>query len=162
PPGEPRRASWHEASNHRQHRRAPLKSPANRPMITAMALNPRARVRSGDLPLEVATAALINIAGATASPLRGAVPLCSRGGPVRAELALAAMGGGLAGVLLALGRFTPRWVINVNIVLAVLAGSALVSVSVTPGGELLAGFVFTWVSLYVPLFLPQRAARVHA
>ncbi|HEY4278006.1 MAG TPA: GGDEF domain-containing protein [Conexibacter sp.] len=119
------------------------------------------RVRRGVLPVEVATLALMNAGAAVVCLLAALFPL-STGAPTTLNLAVAGCAAALAVLMLVLGKRTPSWLIHGDIVIAIAAACAMAGRSSTPAGELLAGFVLTWIGVYVTLFMPQRQARLHA
>jgi diguanylate cyclase (GGDEF)-like protein len=119
------------------------------------------RVRRGGLPVEAATLALVNLGAAVVCLLAALFPL-SGASPTRVNVAAAVAAGAVALLVAALGKRTPGWLVQLNVVGVIVAGCAMAGHSTTAAGELLAGFVLTWIGIYVTLYMSQRVARLHA
>ncbi len=100
----------------------------------------------------------MDVAAGTVCVLGGVDPV-SDDAPIALDFALAALAYGYALLLLALGARMPRWALLGNALGAIVLASAMIATARSPGGELLAGFVLTWVTVYVTLHHSRRNAR---
>jgi diguanylate cyclase (GGDEF)-like protein len=116
----------------------------------------RARLRS--TPIAIRTLALMDVAAGTVCLLAGVDPV-SDDAPIALDFALAALAYGFAALCLLLRARMPRWALLGNALVAIVLGSMMIAKARTPGGELLAGFVLTWVTVYVTLHHSRRSAR---
>ncbi|MDO8185638.1 GGDEF domain-containing protein [Conexibacter sp. JD483] len=119
----------------------------------------RARWRS--LPIAIATLMVMDVAAGTVALLGGIDPV-SEDAPIAVDFGLAALAFGFALLLLLLGARMPKWALLGNTIVAIVAASAMIAGARSPGGELLAGFVLTWVTVYVTLHHSRRNARLWA
>lgn len=113
------------------------------------------------VPLAIGTLVLMDVAAGTVALLGGVDPV-SEDAPIAVDFGLAALAYGYALLLATLGARMPRWALVGNTLIVIIAASSMIAGARSPGGELLAGFVLTWVTVYVTLHHSRRTARMWA
>jgi diguanylate cyclase (GGDEF)-like protein len=112
------------------------------------------------LPTEVAALGVLVLVAAFCCLLGTLFPLTDRA-PVELGRIFSPLGFAVGLALLLAGARTPRWAVHAAVLFVTVTASVLISQSATNGGLMMTAWSLAWLAVFVAIFLPRRAIRLH-